>query len=83
MERNEFAKVMQDVLDSLPEEFRSRISYEYPLGFGLATVVLAVPDNPEFFSGACKSPSEGIAKIGGVFYILLIRLYFSLAELVT
>jgi len=26
MERDEFAKVMQEVLDSLPEEFRSRIS---------------------------------------------------------
>jgi len=26
MEREEFAKVMQEVLDSLPEEFRSRIS---------------------------------------------------------
>jgi predicted Zn-dependent protease with MMP-like domain len=25
MEREEFIKVMQDVLDSLPEEFRSRI----------------------------------------------------------
>jgi predicted Zn-dependent protease with MMP-like domain len=25
MERQEFIKVMQDVLDSLPEEFRSRI----------------------------------------------------------
>jgi len=26
MEREQFAKVMQEVLDSLPEEFRSRIS---------------------------------------------------------
>jgi predicted Zn-dependent protease with MMP-like domain len=26
MEREEFIKVMQEVLDSLPEEFRSRIS---------------------------------------------------------
>ncbi|SRR6266702_5916299 len=26
MERDEFAKVMQEVIDSLPEEFRSRIS---------------------------------------------------------
>jgi predicted Zn-dependent protease with MMP-like domain len=25
MEREQFAKVMQEVLDSLPEEFRSRI----------------------------------------------------------
>jgi predicted Zn-dependent protease with MMP-like domain len=50
MERQEFVKVMQDVLDSLPEEFRSRI----------CNVAVLVEDFPP---GQPSSPSHHPKKL--------------------